>query len=158
LCCKVLIIPEVNSPRGEWCQHYRPGRGCSIYETRPAPCRGFLCTWLLHPEFGDDWRPDIAGFFMWEQPVPNGRRLILEVDADRPQHWKREPYWGELCFIATRTPGQKTVEVLVRISGAVQMLFPEGLIELGPHRELAIESGYRQTPTGMQPYARYLEG
>lgn len=156
LCCKVVAFPELEKPRGVWCRHYAKGAGCTIHETRPDACRKFFCSWLSHIEFDDEWRPDRAGFFMWEHPVPNGRRLVVEVDADRPDAWMREPYLSTLRKIAFRLQ-TRPVEVIVRISGRVHMLFPEGVVDLGEHRNLSIESGYRMVGGRRLPFAHYLE-
>jgi uncharacterized protein len=40
LCCKLLAIPEIEKPAGQWCKHCTKTRGCDVYETRPEPCRG----------------------------------------------------------------------------------------------------------------------
>jgi len=156
LCCKVWDYSIFNKPAGVWCQHYAAFKGCTIYESRPLPCRAFRCTWLLNGEFGEEWRPDRAGFFMWSQAVPTGSRLVVEVDADRPSSWRREPYLTALRAIARRSE-DRHVEVFVRVGKRFQMLFPEGMVDLGDYRPLAIESGYRQTPAGMTPFARYVE-
>ena len=63
-CCQALPIiqPEPNKNAGVLCPHLNGGRhGCTIYETRPTVCRGFLCGWRLVPELGDGWRPDRSG-------------------------------------------------------------------------------------------------
>jgi hypothetical protein len=143
-------------PAGVWCQHYAAFKGCTIYETRPLPCRAFKCTWLLNDEFGEEWRPDRAGFFMWSQEVPNGSRLVVEVDTDQPASWRREPYLSTLRVIANRRAGRH-VEIFVRTGKHFQMLFPEGTVDLGDYRALAVESGYEQTERGIVPFARYVE-
>lgn len=155
LCCKVVAYPELDKPRGVWCRHHVVRKGCGIHETRPETCRKFFCSWITHAEFGEEWRPDRAGFFMWEDPVPNGRRLVLEVDADRPNHWMRQPYYDTLRDIADRT--QQYVEVIVRTRGKVKMLFPEGLVDLGDHRELPVRSGYRMEGGRSVPFAEYYD-
>ena len=58
LCCKVLAITELQKPRGTWCPDCSPGKGCNIYETRPAECRSFMCGWLTDPMLGPEWKPD----------------------------------------------------------------------------------------------------
>ena len=156
LCCKVVAYPELDKPRGVWCRHYLPHKGCGIHETRPDVCRRFFCLWITNAEFGEEWQPNKAGFFMWEDRVQNGRRLILEVDGDRPNHWMRQPYLNALRQIADRRSGQ-TVEVIVRTRGKVKMLFPEGLVDLGDHKELPVRSGYRAEGGKLVPYAEYVE-
>lgn len=49
-------VPEVTEP-AQWCRHCKPGGGCKIYDSRPAPCRDFECGWLAND--GDpEYRPD----------------------------------------------------------------------------------------------------
>lgn len=77
-CCQALPIiqPELNKKAGVLCPHHNGGRhGCTIYETRPTVCRGFLCGWRLVPELGDAWRPDRSGI------LP-----VLVEKADVPEH------------------------------------------------------------------------
>ena len=155
LCCKVVAFPELEKPRGVWCRHRSPAVGCTIHQTRPEACRRFFCLWLTVSELSEEWRPDRAGFFMWEHPVPNGRRLILEIDADQTETWEREPYLSVLRQIADRRQGA-TTEVILRRSGTIKMLFPEGVIDLGEYREEAIESGYQLVGGALRPYARFV--
>lgn len=35
--------------------------GCSVYPSRPAICRDFVCTWLKSPDWPPEWRPDRVG-------------------------------------------------------------------------------------------------
>lgn len=156
LCCKILGVPEIEKPANKWCGHYAAHKGCTIYESRPEPCRAFRCLWLDHPEFDEAWLPKRAGFFMWEAPVPNGRRLVVEVDLDRKEAWTREPYASTLRGLAARTP-EHYVEIIVRIGKTIYMLFPEGLVELGEWRELPIQSGYRHVRGRLVPFAVYVE-
>ena len=46
LCCKLLQVPEVEKPLGEWCRHCDKGVGCTIYAERPQRCRDFFCGYL----------------------------------------------------------------------------------------------------------------
>ena len=64
LCCKLLRIEELQKLPGDWCVHVLRGKGCGIYESRPAPCRSFLCYWMLQPKLDDAWRPDRCGFLL----------------------------------------------------------------------------------------------
>jgi hypothetical protein len=156
LCCKVVAVSELDKPAGQWCPHYAEHKGCTIYQTRPDPCRIFRCAWLDHDEFDADWFPKKAGFFLWEDPVPTGRRLVVELDPDNPSGWWHEPYVTGLKNLADRSGGEH-VEILIRSGETVSMLFPEGLIVLGALRELPIESGYISYAGRPRPYARYAE-
>jgi hypothetical protein len=56
-CCKTHEIHALAKPPGQWCRHCLPGRGCAIYDERPAECRSFGCLWLAG--YGPDRiRPD----------------------------------------------------------------------------------------------------
>jgi Fe-S-cluster containining protein len=46
MCCKLPDVPELRKPANQWCSHCDIGKGCRIYESRPAPCRNFQCLWL----------------------------------------------------------------------------------------------------------------
>jgi hypothetical protein len=63
LCCKLLAVEEgcvikntisgeemqsikFSKPEFEWCKHFKAGIGCTIYSTRPEPCRNYQCLWL----------------------------------------------------------------------------------------------------------------
>lgn len=59
LCCKLLAIPWMNSPEGEYCS--KCDKGCTIYKTRPKECENFDCLWLGHKVLGEDLRPDRCG-------------------------------------------------------------------------------------------------
>lgn len=45
VCCFTMPIKEVGTRPGERCRHLCD-KGCGIYETRPATCRGYACIWL----------------------------------------------------------------------------------------------------------------
>jgi hypothetical protein len=57
-CCTVMAVEEISKPLGEPCQHLC--NGCSIYESRPQPCREFNCCWR-YGLGNDSERPDKSG-------------------------------------------------------------------------------------------------
>jgi Fe-S-cluster containining protein len=71
LCCKLLPIPgpPLHKPANTRCQHQRHGKGCSIYPTRPLPCRAFACRWLADR--------DTAGM-----PRPDRAHYVIDIEAD----------------------------------------------------------------------------
>lgn len=85
LCCKVLAVVDMTPPKEKdvWCQHAVKGKGCAIYETRPATCQEFHCVWLInnmHP----DARPDkIHGVL---SSTNDGKNLVLHEDPGWPGH------------------------------------------------------------------------
>src|SRR5262245_37176595 len=76
VCCKALLIdePTLQKPPGVLCANWKPARGCGIYDTRPAACRGFFCGWRMMPELGDELRPDRSGILvrMIREHIPSG--------------------------------------------------------------------------------------
>jgi hypothetical protein len=62
VCCVVPALdePGLTKPPGVPCKNLCPS-GCAIYESRPKPCRAFLCAWRLMPELDESWRPDRVG-------------------------------------------------------------------------------------------------
>ncbi len=62
VCCTAPTInkPEIQKLSGATCRHCT-GRGCAIYDSRPAVCRSFYCAWRTVDIFSADWRPDRSG-------------------------------------------------------------------------------------------------
>ena len=94
LCCNLMEVCALAKPRRQWCGHFRRGVGCGIYADRPVDCRVFECAFLTTEGLSDDWRPDRAGFLMWNDGID--KRLIVDVDPARPFSWKREPYYSQI--------------------------------------------------------------
>ena len=94
LCCKVYEVPVLTKPKGKWCAHCSPGKGCAIHMTRPEFCRDFQCMWILDAKLGDEWRPDRAKFAMSYHAEKS--MLAVTVDSGAPHAWKREPYYAKL--------------------------------------------------------------
>ena len=94
LCCKVMGIVELEKPKGVWCDHAVPGRGCAIYDKRPDSCRVFSCLWLLDEQLGEEWKPEKSKLVI--VPDNDGRATRVYVDASSPEAWKREPYHRSL--------------------------------------------------------------
>jgi hypothetical protein len=69
LCCKLLPVPVIDKPSNTRCAHQRMGKGCAIYDRRPAPCWGFSCRWLLEDDTADLSRPDRSHYVI--DPMPD---------------------------------------------------------------------------------------
>jgi hypothetical protein len=81
-CCKVIAVPELSKPQGQWCSHCLIGKGCAIYPLRPQGCIDFRCLWLQG--YGtDDMRPDKSKVVM--ASTTDGKNLVLHVDPSRPE-------------------------------------------------------------------------
>ena len=93
-CCKLPPIPgpPLYKPAGVRCRHARTGKGCSIYATRPMPCRVWACRWLADKETAGMPRPDRCHYVIdiiedYIELVPDGggerqRVGVLQVWVD----------------------------------------------------------------------------
>ena len=61
-CCKVLNInePDLFKPADQLCMHCN-GKGCGIYDSRPAICRTWNCAWRRIASMPIETRPDKLG-------------------------------------------------------------------------------------------------
>jgi hypothetical protein len=91
-CCKLVAVQELQKPAQTWCQHCKIGVGCNIYDVRPADCRTFYCGWLLDERIGDAWRPRDSKMVVKFEP----KRIIIHVDKDRRDAWRKEPYHSQI--------------------------------------------------------------
>ena len=128
LCCKVYSVKELNKPEGQWCPHVARGTGCKIHDIRPHVCRQFYCSWLIDPNLGPQWKPEIARFVI--SADPKYQALTVSVDPGRPLAWKREPYYSTLKqFAKVFFPlGNK---VLVSLRGHITVVLPDCEVPLG---------------------------
>ncbi len=94
VCCKVLRIdaPELQKSAGEWCPNCQPGKGCAIYDSRPAVCRDYRCVWLATDFLPEDARPDKLKVMFSVEPNPL---------ASRP---------GKVCAVARSLGGAEIYE------------------------------------------------
>ncbi|SRR5258708_6083397 len=94
LCCKLLPVAELDKEANLWCQHCRPGNGCSIYNARPRVCRDYQCGWLLGVL--DDNRYPINCHMVVTLPFETSPACMVVVDPDYSNIWEQEPYLGDL--------------------------------------------------------------
>jgi hypothetical protein len=104
LCCKLLPIAALDKPHDRWCVHCRPGAGgCTIYETRPEPCRSFSCHWLADASFGEHWFPQTSKMLVQVVAVQDANYdCFVDVHVERAASdvWRRDPYLGDLERLA----------------------------------------------------------
>jgi hypothetical protein len=151
LCCKVFEVPPIdNKPRGIWCKHCKPGKGCGIWANRPDFCRDFHCMWIQDETLGPEWKPEKARF------VLNYRRdlgvLNVMVDVGQPHAWKQEPYLSGLKRFADRANAFKHI-VQVTIGRHVLVLSPERVFDMG-HTDDDLEHVWHVTrdPSGKESF------
>jgi hypothetical protein len=149
----MLSIKELNKNAGIWCSHVVHGRGCAIHPDRPETCRGYQCLWTLASVLDERWRPDRAGFVL--QPGAIEGEVEVRVDPDRPDAWRREPYYSGIKQMSDAFRGGAP-RVLVFEQGRVIVVFPETDIDLGPPTGLPnIVWGYEMQDGQLWPYAYY---
>lgn len=90
MCCKLMEIDVLAKPRAVWCPHCNQKRGCTIYETRPEPCRIFYCGYRKVPALDERWKPSKAKFLVNYESRTN--RIVIHVDPARRDAWRAEPY------------------------------------------------------------------
>jgi hypothetical protein len=98
MCCKIFGIPELAKPRHKWCAQCEIGVGCRIYADRPPSCREFVCGWLIDPAVPEHWKPTRARMVLTTED--DGRRLVIHLDAGRPDAWRKPPYYAEIKHLA----------------------------------------------------------
>jgi hypothetical protein len=148
LCCKLLKIEVLNKPKGRWCEHCLPGKGCKIYSERPDECRRFHCGYLTLEYLGDEWKPSHSKIVLVAEL--EGNRIAAYVDPQRPDAWKREPYYSQLKEWSVAA-AQNRSQVMVCIGDRMYVILPdrdEDLGMVGP--DDVIITGEKPTPFGVQ--------
>jgi hypothetical protein len=155
LCCKVMAIPEVESPAGEWCRHCRPGNGCGLYPNWPPVCRDFFCMWQFTAEIGPHWYPAKSKMVLCSEL--NGARIAAHVDKNFPGAWRRSPYYEDLKqWSALAVQQEKQVSVWIGMHAIV--ILPDRDVDLGMiAADEVVVSLTRMTPTGPVHDAKKLK-
>jgi len=122
-----MAITALEKPKGQWCSHCTPGRGCQIYLSKPAECAAFSCVWLQDDRLGPEWKPDKSKIVLVYDGSQN--QLVAHIDSNFGV-WQTEPYLGWLREMsAAGRPHGGTVLVVER--GKTTLIFPERAIDLG---------------------------
>ena len=138
LCCKVYTIKELSKPAGRWCVHRVRGSGCGIHPDRPRSCRDFFCSWLVDPNLGPEWKPEVCRFVLSADATH--RAIMVTVDPGRPLAWKREPYYAVLKQFS-EVFFRIDQKVLVNLNGHITVILPDRDAPIGlvaPGEEIVI--------------------
>ena len=153
LCCKVMRVDVLNKPGGKWCQHCKIGEGCGIHEMRPDECRAFYCGYLTYPVFDERWKPSVAHLLA---RMDSGSGWVgIHVDPQRPDAWRREPYYSGIKEMAKKAQKSQLV-VMVFIGKRVWAVYPDKDVDLGEAKK-----GYKTirrqllTPNGPRYEVRF---
>jgi hypothetical protein len=128
MCCKVYSIKELNKPAGRWCVHCVRGSGCGIHVSRPRSCREFFCSWLVDPNLGPEWKPEVSRFVLSADATH--RAIMVTVDPGMPAAWKREPYYAVLKQFSD-VFFRINQKVLVNLSGHITAILPDRDVPIG---------------------------
>lgn len=126
LCCKVFAVPALEKAGGKWCQHCAIGQGCKIYDSRPAECAAFQCGYIVEPELDERWKPSECHLVLFSL----GKAMFIHVDSQRPDAWKRQPYYASIKQWAVEALAAGA-QVAVQIGARVIMILPDRDVDLG---------------------------
>jgi Fe-S-cluster containining protein len=110
MCCNAPPIKALDKPAGKWCNAVH-GKGCGIYEDRPAVCSAFYCEWMRNPGLGPEWKPDKAKFVV--SILPNFPYIWSTPGS--PNAWREPPYFAQITQGAVDSPAHGKF-VLVRMA------------------------------------------
>ena len=94
-------IPDFDKPAGARCPHQRHGKGCAVHGHHPFGCQIWNCRWLVGDDTADLRRPDRTGYVIDimpdfvtldpgdGNPPQNVEAVVIWVDAQRPEAWRR---------------------------------------------------------------------
>ena len=111
-----MAIEEIAKPSGSWCPHCKPGRGCLIYDARPAECAAFSCLWLMDDRLDERWKPSKSKLVLTTSP--DG--IEVRCDPGLPDAWRKEPFRSQIHRWAVS--GETHDVTLVVITGEKMIL------------------------------------
>lgn len=129
LCCKVYNIPEFGKPAGKWCQHCKPGKGCTIHDALPSQCAAFNCLWRTEESIPLIWKPEQSKMVVTIFPL--NHNIYVQVDPGSPGAWRKQPYYGNLQNWAKNNL-PKGIYVVIFVNEVATLILPDQEILLGP--------------------------
>jgi hypothetical protein len=112
--------------------------GCGIHAIRPPVCSQFFCSWLVDPNLGPEWKPEVCRFVLSADPAYQA--LTLMVDPGMPHAWKREPYYSVLKKFS-EVFFRINNKLLVNLNGHITVVLPDRDVPIGvivPGEEIVI--------------------
>jgi hypothetical protein len=122
LCCSLLGIVELQKPVFKICKYCVIGKGCKIYDIKPATCTDFLCSYRISANVPEYWNPKICGMVLHKE-----NNILSIICSNGAKHrWKQEPYWSDIKQAAAAMHVQRTGGVrIVRKDEPVLVINPE---------------------------------
>jgi len=128
LCCKLLVIPELNKPGDVMCSYAVAGKGCAIHDRRPRFCHQYFCGWRLDPNIDAQWKPEICGFLLSINLYYSA--LMVMVDPARPLAWRMQPYHARLREWAGRA-FKENKRIVAMVAGEATVVLPDRDVPIG---------------------------
>jgi len=126
LCCKVMAIEQLAKPVSSWCPHCKPGRGCLIYDNRPAECRSFNCLWLVDDQLAQYWKPSKSRLVL----TTSEDGIEVRCDPGFPDAWRKEPFRSEIREWAI-SGETLDMTVVVIVGQRMTLITPDREFDLG---------------------------
>lgn len=137
LCCRLLDVPEAGKPPHDWCPHYRFGCGCSIYATRPSPCRRYTCMWLVNPSLPEHWKPSRCGMILDFHEHEGVKTLRVHVHPDHPERWREEPFYSDLLKVAAHGMSRASYTTVIVIDQRwMHLVLPDRVMPWCPEKKV----------------------
>ena len=145
MCCKVFLVPSLDKPAGVWCQHCKSDLLCDIYEERPLECSSFFCHYRRDADLPEYWKPSQSHMVVVTDL--GGLRIMVHVDPQSPQSWRKQPYYQDLKkWALNRIQADKQVHVRIGLRSIV--ILPDRDVDLGVVGDRMIMTNKIQTPQG----------
>lgn len=146
LCCKIVSVVDLQKPAMTWCQHCNIGRGCRIYEQKPASCVSFDCMWLVNEWIPDSLRPDRCKIVF--EGLYGTKVVLALLNKGNDEAYRQEPAWS-------------LIEHLINRLGYSVMVVPHGcpprepivLVAVGTNPDTVFEAVDWATTQNMRRYA-----
>ncbi len=109
-------------------------------------CAAFQCGYIVEPGLDERWKPAESRLVLWS----TGDTMFVHVDPQRPDAWKREPYYANIKQWAIDALAVGA-QVTVQIGSRVIMILPDRDVDLGvvSSDEIAVTTRI-QTPRGVR--------
>ena len=142
MCCMVMGVKALDKPKGVWCTHCSSRKSCDDYEARPDECRNFYCGYITVEMLDERWKPSKSKIIMVEEL--GGRRVTAYVDPNRPDAWRKEPFYSTLKGWSQAALAQNR-QVMVCVNDRTYIIFPDRDVDLGvvdaDHHVISVLSG-----------------
>jgi hypothetical protein len=102
--------------------------GCGIHPDRPRSCREFFCSWLVDPNLGPAWKPEVSRFVLSADATHQA--IMVMVNPGMPLAWKREPYYAVLKQFS-EVFFRIHQKVIVNLNGHITVILPDRDVPIG---------------------------